>query len=397
MKSPSPYPRWIDRSDLAALPQRRQNGFALVVSLSLMTLLVVLGLSLLTLSSKALSTSTRELDLAEARANARVALAMAIAQLQKQTGPDQRVTTTADQLASGNGEQSAAGEGRNHWTGVYRSWAAGSTTRPQPEFLQWLVSGDVDEMKNVATAKSSGNDGVEMVGEGTVGSKDDLFVKVPGIHLDSAAGGSARMAWWTGDQGVKAAMATPPSGTANGSAEVRAGLQAAPRNAVEFAASNGNKPFDKLDPGDSRVSLVTGWKQSAFLANDVESPKPLFHDLAPFSTGLLTNVRSGGFRKDLSMQLERAATVANSTLASSRTALYTVGGENGINLHEMWAYYNLYKALKTSGGATYTTGGRIPSGAPFLQMEASAAACQNDDNFYFKWTGEQSPWGGEPS
>jgi len=365
----------------------RQNGFALVVSLSLMTLLVILAISLLTLSTKALSTSTRESDLAEAKSNARVALAMAIAQLQKQTGPDQRVTVSADQLSSGgNGEESSAGEGRRHWTGVYRSWASGSRTRPEPQFMKWLVSGDDNDLSQVSTAESAagGTETVDLVGEGTVGSKEEGFVKAPSIRVDSMAGGAARLAWWTGDQGVKAAMATPKVEEDASFAEVRGGLQGAQRNSVEFAGSSGGKPFGKLDPEDSRISLVTGWKQSAFLANDVESPKPLFHDIAPFSSGLLTNVRAGGFRKDLSMQLERASAVATSTLASSRTAFYNVAGENGINLHELWCYYNLYKDLRTTGGATYTTGGRIPSGAPFLQVEGSAAACQNDDEFFFK-------------
>src|SRR5688572_7892671 len=94
---------------------RNTRGFALVISLSLMVLLTVLAVGLLGLSTLSLSTSTREADLAEARANARMALALAIAQLQKQTGPDQRVTMTADQLSEGDsGEQSAAAPGKRH-------------------------------------------------------------------------------------------------------------------------------------------------------------------------------------------------------------------------------------------------------------------------------------------
>ncbi len=120
-------PNQVQREGNPPRLRARARGFALVVSLVLMSLLVVLAVSLLTLSSLSLSASGREADRAEARANARLALSLAIAQLQKQTGPDQRVTTSADQLAeTGDGSESSADQDRRHWTGVYRSWPAGA-------------------------------------------------------------------------------------------------------------------------------------------------------------------------------------------------------------------------------------------------------------------------------
>lgn len=352
-----------------------------------MVLLTVLAVGLLGLSSLSLATSVRETDRAEARANARMALSMAIAQLQKQTGPDQRITTTADQLGSGGGDQTAATPSRRHWTGVYDSWGSTSTTRPSPRFRSWLVSGETRDIGQVETAKGSAGSGakVELVGRGTVGNAPDGLVEVPALTVTSPAGGGARFAWWTGDQGTKAAMATPPPSEETALASVRSSLQGAPRNAVEFARSAGaGAPFASLDLKDPRLASVTGWQQSAFLASDKDSPRALFHDIAPFSSGLLTNLRTGGFRKDLSMQLERAPNVANSQLASTRTALYKVGAENGINLHELWAYYNLYKEVRTSGSYRYTTGGTLSSGTPHLLVDNGPAACAADDEFFFK-------------
>jgi hypothetical protein len=147
---------------------------------------------------------------------------------------------------------------------------------------------------------------------------------------------------------------------------------------VELVDAGTVKPFEGLDASDPRLQSVTGWQQSAFLAADTDSPRELFHDLSPYSTGLLTNVRAGGFRRDLSMQLERSPAQA------PKTPLYTVSGETGINLQELWVYYNLYKELKTRGGATFTTGGRIAANSPYLELESSPAACQNDDEFHFK-------------
>ncbi len=358
---------------------RSEHGFALVASLMLMTLIVVVAVSLLTLSSKSLSTATRESDLAEARANARVALAMAIAQLQKHTGPDQRVTVAADQVSSGNGSSSSAAPGRRHWTGVYRSWRDTEAARPDPEFLSWLVSGETRSISDRSAAVSGGAGGeMLLVGEGTLGGATEGYVRVPALGLDAPSGGTARLAWWTGDQGMKAAMATPPPQVEDALASVRAGLQGAPRNAVELAEAGSKKPFSGLDLNDPRLLRVTGWKQSGFLAEDVNSPRELFHDLAPFSTGLLTNVRAGGFRKDLSMALERTLN------REPKTALYTAGGETGINMQELWAYYNLYKAVKTRGRATFTTGGPMSTSASYLELAKTPSACADDENFFFK-------------
>ncbi|HEY1123839.1 MAG TPA: hypothetical protein VGE67_19630, partial [Haloferula sp.] len=373
--------------------RRMPRGFALVVSLSLMVLLTVLAVGLLGLSSLSLQTSTRETDLAEARANARMSLALAIAQLQKNTGPDQRVTMTSDQLGNSSGDDSAAGFGKRHWTGVYRSWGSATNVRPTPQFLSWLNSGEANDLEDVNTPKGNGDGGnseIELVGEGTVGDVAEGKVRVPALTVTALSGGKARVGWWTGDQGIKAAMATPPVSEELTNPAVRTSVQGAPRNAVEFAsASQGKKPFAKLDLKDPKLPMVTGWKQSSFLAEDRDSPRGLFHDIAPFSTGLLTNLRTGGFRKDLSMQLERNSAQATSQLATNtsngnKLVLYKVGGENGINMHELWAYYNLYKEVKNQGSFKYTTGGTMPSGSPFVQVDARASDCLNDDEFFFK-------------
>jgi type II secretory pathway pseudopilin PulG len=370
---------------LRVSPCDRSRGFALISSLTLMVLLVILGVGLLSLSSLSLSSARQGSELAEARANARLALTMAIAQLQEYTGPDQRITASADQLAEGSdGSTSAAADGRRFWTGTYRSWDSTLTTRPEPQFLSWLISGDPTELTNLETAKSSanGNDSIELVGAGTVGNRLDGHVRVPAIEISSSRRGKSRIAWWTGDQGVKSAISSRQRNQPDESlAAVRSGLQSAPRQAVELISTGTDRPFEALAPTDPRLQLVADWRHTDFLASNPTLPRQLFHDIAPFSSGLLTNVRAGGFRKDLSMELERAA---NRAPDPARTPLYKVGGENGINLQELWAYYNLPSKLTRTGAATYTTGGRIsPQTARFV-VASGAAACQNDDAFYYK-------------
>jgi hypothetical protein len=359
-----------------------------------MILLTVIAVGLLTLSSVSLRASSQGEAMQAARANARLALAMAIAQLQKETGPDQRITMLADQRPSGaNALESAAAPERRQWTGVYSSWLVTSANRPTPEFRTWLVSGTDEVTRAVAAADNAGAanssnlaaDTIELVGKGTLGSTNTSGrVAVPALRIQQPNGKSARTGWWIGDQGMKAAVATPPASRGTSLAAVRSGLQAASRNALEFVSLGANKPFSDLDPEDARLPDVTSWQQSAFLATDVTAPRGLFHDLVAYSTGMLTNVRSGGFRKDLSMRLEQLANLASNRRPAD--PLYTVGNENGINLAELAVWYKAYDpaTLRNSGSYTFTTGGRLDRGTPHLVIAANATEATRDERFHLK-------------
>lgn len=356
------------------------RGFALVVALALMVLLLIVAVGLLSLSSVSLRASSRGEALAVAKANARMALALAIGELQKQTGPDQRITTAADQLAaSGSGEDTAAAEGRRFWTGVYSSWDSSIVNRPNPEFRRWLVSGGHGDTTSRDFAKSDTSDGsmTELVGTGTLGAAANQKVDAPLVQGQLSGGLRGRHAWWVGDQGMKAAMAHPEVKPAADVAATRSMLQSAPRNAVEWASTSNSKPFAALKGDSPEMAKVTDWQQSALLADKPESPRPLFHDLAARSFGLLTNVRAGGFRKDLSFYLEKPQSSA------PQNALYTVGNAKGINEAELWLYYNSWKELKTGTRASYTTGGTIGNKTPYLQVAETLSTLNTDpENLY---------------
>src|SRR5690242_13053290 len=78
--------------------RRQPQGFALVVTLSLMILLTVIAIGLLSLASVTLRSTGHGDAAARARSNARLALMMAIGDLQLAAGPDTRVTANAGLL-----------------------------------------------------------------------------------------------------------------------------------------------------------------------------------------------------------------------------------------------------------------------------------------------------------
>ena len=193
-----------------------ERGFALVITVSMLVLLTLMAVALLSLSS--VTTRHRSISESEqeAQANARMALMNAIAELQAHMGPDQRISMTADQRMplGSDGSISSAADGNRYWTGVYNAWPATEENRPDPStaFRSWLVSGDPAMMSGEAapdTALSNTNS-VELVAAGTVGMNNEArHVRVPIVDVQPGSRQQGRMAWWVGDQGVKAALSTP--------------------------------------------------------------------------------------------------------------------------------------------------------------------------------------------
>jgi Tfp pilus assembly protein PilX len=77
---------------------RRKKGFALVLALSLMSLVFLLVVSLVSLVSTDLNLSELRKQKVIAQANARLGMMVALGEIQKHLGPDTRVTATADIL-----------------------------------------------------------------------------------------------------------------------------------------------------------------------------------------------------------------------------------------------------------------------------------------------------------
>jgi hypothetical protein len=289
------------------------RGFALIATISIMALLVMIALGMLSLSTVEVRSSQNGRAMAEAQSNARMALMLAIGKLQQHAGSDMRITAPADILDSSYPPA----------LGVWRSWggsdheASGdlkgrpkapdysSKTKPLSDdgrFVSWLVSGadesslpgDVSTLVQTTPSAST----VPLLAAGTLAESDTRQVHVIPQNVDS--GGA--IAWWISGENQKARIPKPYDESNSTAAEW------ADRNRSHAVADP--EPFG-LDPvlADPSLADKAVTRSTAdFIANgaaDAITPTESFHDLSSHSMGLLTNVATGGWRKDLSLLTEK--------------------------------------------------------------------------------------------
>lgn len=284
----------------------QQRGFALVVTLSLMILLTILAVGLLALSSISLRNATGKMAADKARANARMALMLALGELQKQTGPDTRVTARADILDENNPPVLGAWkswEGSNHSTnGRPIPPIGGYENAKEARFLKWLTSGDPGSLRDSKAAPdaSPGAGKIVLVGEGSVGARENLQVHLTPSPI-SGAGGSGAYAWWIGGENQKARLPKPYEPATD---TVAAWSSLAKSHSVADPETFRMEPLlTDATPAHKAVSL----QQADFIAPqqaDLSASTEFFHDLSATSFGLLTNTATGGWRKDLSLVTE---------------------------------------------------------------------------------------------
>ena len=213
------------------------RGFALVITLSLMVLLTLLAVGLLTLSSISLRAGSQGEAMAIARANARLALMLALGDLQKTTGPDQRITVRADVM-----DEKIVNP---QLTGVWQSWEIKATPPPQPsdyekaardaKFLGWLTSGpDRDATRLPTYASLPPAAPVTLWGRGTLGELGLVRGQVNVAKVPVATKSRGAVAWAVLDEGVKVRINTPYADGATTAAAKTLQLGAGERPGVEF-------------------------------------------------------------------------------------------------------------------------------------------------------------------
>lgn len=271
------------------------HGFALVVALGLMGFVTLLLVGLAGLAEVENRRARGELEQFAARANALYGLRVGLAELQRAAGPDTRVTARADILTL-DGDLLAAGS--RHWTGV---WDTNGTEQP----AHWLVSGLAEGATPFSGLSGAGGQ-VELVADGT--STSTVLAGLVDLLEADGAGAGSRFAWWIGDEGIKAKVNTLGDESDGEEVDTLSLLTTARRFGVESMA--GYTPLSELLFGEDAelelgsLSRITNPRQIELLGEDFgDAGQEHFFDITTASFGVLSDVRDGGLRRDLTARL----------------------------------------------------------------------------------------------
>ncbi|MEN8828941.1 MAG: hypothetical protein ABF322_01350, partial [Lentimonas sp.] len=253
----------------------------------------------------------------EAEQAALLSLNIAIGELQKAAGPDQRVTAAAEVRADSL-------DGNQHWVGI---WDTSEVDRFDTEgtrdagFLRWLVSTrdsqDPSQLDFVASViPVDGINGLTVFeaedAAGVVDTEDSVHATL--VPIDD----TGSYAFWVEDEGVKAKVSytedADRSNNLSTEALQRSRLSATP--GIDFTQLEGlmsgvtdfKYPIAHSDNDDWRndISKLTSSDQIQLMDSTLDTSwlDVVRHDATLYSKGLLTNVRDGGLRKDLSLAFE---------------------------------------------------------------------------------------------
>lgn len=353
-----------------------RKGFALVVTLSLMMLLVIVAVGLLSLGTIALRTSGGQEAINTARANARMAMIIALGELQKNTGPDQRITMTAG-LTSKTQSPNAA------WTGtvnIDKSSPSGGSAKDMP--VSWLVSGQKPDPANELTDKNSSK--LASLKDKT-GATSEIRAAYQNVTVGRNKG---RYAWWIGDEGVKARIdVARPEGSQPPARERLARSQ----SPMEYGIARIDENWNELAAGGkiSKQNLITT-HTAALAVNRQTIPSEYFNDVTTGGTGLPVNVVDGGMKADLSLIFDR----------SQRTKKYsnqyfginppTQKAHNGANVDQFGAPTDAKKFFLSD---ILSKNGSVPVGPNWGNLWNYATLWQNVSGQQMPLTGlYPTPW-----
>ena len=299
------------------------RGFALIATISVMVLLVMIALSMLSLSTITLRQDSSKSAEAKAQANARLALMIAIGELQKEMGPDMRVSAMAAIFDQNSNTQAIDGVNQPNWLASYDSWGSwlnasyvhptsgetlkiADTYTPKREkmFRRWLLSlpegmgADVDAPISVTGWDEKNS--VVLVGDGSLNDfAQSNPEQITRAYLNTI-NETGRSAWWIGPENQKARIDLAKQSRSLGNDE----WETAQGDAAEVGtgALPGLGAID-TDPNTSKKLMTR--KSLGVVGVDADVVGKHFFDLTASSQGVLTSVRTGHLKKDLSLLFEK--------------------------------------------------------------------------------------------
>lgn len=302
---------------------------------------------------------------AEAEANARMALMLAIGELQKYAGTDRTVTATSEILAT-----SSVPVAKPNTTGVWESWwdfdpnaAPDYTAEKANRFRRWLVSSaemSAPQARDFAATAWTGKT-VELVGAGSLGDGADDAAKVTAGLVAVSKGGKVQgsYAWHVSDESVKARINLYRDPSQNTTLAQKRALLAGHRPDPSVIKGRDGSllnylPTDlspaEFDNATATVGKVINLGQAELLDQAKGKIKPFRNDITPYSLGVLSDVRGGGLKQDLSSVFEMGSATANTLPAefTNRKLYQSTHGITGVsdpNWSALAGYYNSFRNL----------------------------------------------------
>lgn len=372
-----------------------ERGFALIVTIALMVLLTLLAVGLLSLSTITTRGSSKLSGLAEARANARLAMLMAIGQLQKEFGPDQRISASASILGTPGAEDEDVVNA--HWVGAWDAWTGENrylADKHSPDdlvpdlsehrgdsFRSWLVSPrDPGALRELGSARAeTEEDALRLVGAGTLGeqARDGREVRAPRVRIEAGDSDRPRigaLAWWVGDESQKGLIRAGRSRESlSDPVEVLAETDS-PSSIAEELYPVFEGPSDEGELARAAISRRT----LDFLSNASELGS-LYHDLTVNAHSVLADVREGGLKRDLNLLAEHYGAdfeASDGLPLSEEFMMYDFGDLQRVPLHDLLTYYSLYKARPAGSRGALVSGG---SSKPYVPNISEGEWSSNKD------------------
>lgn len=331
---------------------RAGRGFALVLSLTVMSMLLLLAIGVASLLVLQLRVAQSSVVAARAQMNAMVGARIALGEIQRLLGPDRAVTANAAILASNGGSPDAGevseGVGRPRFVGVWKGlktdaglpvispvknyaadhddafagWLASGRTRAsgdiplsspadtqKPALLAWMKS---PAMSRPAPGDWLMLDGGETpyAGAPALANRDpaSLFATPEMISADPLGG---EFAWVAMDENQKARVdLRHPVKTKNAQTEGLLATASAPGFRPDYAADGPS--FSRRQERRLPASQVQlGWRSLPFEGPDAgwfptepggaTPSRALRHDFTTESVSLLTDTADGGLKRDLGL------------------------------------------------------------------------------------------------
>ena len=287
---------------LAFRRRRDERGFALVLSLALLSLIFILVITLTSYVSIELRRTQLREEAVLAQTHARLGLNVAWGELMKHVAPDQRITSQAELLAKREDASSPLLKGGKYWTGVVDA----NDKNASPV---WLVSGSDPDPEALGAGSSSPAEFVAMVPPTDSSADDAVMVEKVNVYShdgEASANESSSeptehrstggFAYWTGDEGLKAKI------------NMTRGEDALTSSGFGVSLIPGLESLETDVPPKERPKLLSAEALvDVTEAIEEDTLRERFHDVTVHGHGVLADVKGGGLRRDLTAGLQPEA------------------------------------------------------------------------------------------